>query len=184
MASNRFSVFVGPRNASHRKFGQIQVEIQLSIMKLTHAKKLTMKRRNFEMSTQHLEHDVEHMVEAMELPCGWKRGPRWCPSGTTYQGRKNSNCLIAYTSSVQVKSNPWFTTLSNYFSEAIKRSKAPGTNLSLQTLERVLDDVQSPSRRHPLVSYLFDMVSCLSPSPISPQNSAKFELLSLSQIES
>ena len=29
---------------------------------LTHAKKLTMKRRNFEMSTQHLEHDAEHMV--------------------------------------------------------------------------------------------------------------------------
>ena len=182
MASNRFSVFVGPRNASHRKFGQIQVKIQLKAMKLTHAKKLTMKRRNFEMSTQHLEHDVEHMVEAMELSCGLKRGPRWCPSGTTYQGKRNSNCLIAYTSSVEVKSQPWFTTLSNYFSEAIKRRNP------LYRLPHYVDSwarlgwrskslTASPSR---LLSFWHRFLSLRYP----PQNSAKSELLSLSQIES
>ena len=64
MTSNQLSILVGPRNARHRKFGQFQSYIFIFVRakQLTHAKKLTMKRRNFEMSTQHFEHDVEHMV--------------------------------------------------------------------------------------------------------------------------
>ena len=38
----------------------------VSLVYVTHARKLTMKRKNFDMSTQHLLHPEEqHMVEAV-----------------------------------------------------------------------------------------------------------------------